>query len=1854
MANFYPKHIVLLCFFSLPILAFANNKGGPLDPIKLDSTAMMGHCSTSIVIDTNCVTHQISLAAYIDWTWTGVHEPIVAIWSNGLKAHKINVTPPGTWNWDPTGFTCEPYHYYNEVTFDYPFFNDSIEITGPTAICPGDADLELTLNINGYSDFSLFEWTPENPTGQNEPYAIDHAGTYSISVVDGMGCSTSDQIAIVQVPLFIPAITGPFKLCPEGDTSALSIVNPGLYASFEWTEGETTTPLTITEPGTYSVTATDSHGCTGVGSYAVQSGGVDPFSISSSRPMLCPGQIDTLRVEGGFSSYNWSNNVMGITNIVNQAGTYTVTVTNLFGCTGTMSTTVTPLLPPIIQVASTPLCLGDTAVLTTTGGTFPQYNWSSGQTTKSIFAATPGTYSVTVSGVGVCTTSTNMMLDFSPAPIANIVSPASLNCLVKQISLDGSNSSSGLNFSLNWSTQSGHFVSGDSTLNPIVDAPGTYILSIFNDSTGCVTKDTVLLNQDIVPPPADAGPTAALTCVLQNFDIGPVPAPTNPDLLPNWSTSDGNILSGNNTWMPTVNQPGTYFVTIINAFNGCTNIDSVLIGQDIIPPTAQIIPTNLITCTQGTVSLDGSGSSSGPGFTYLWTTANGIIDGPSNVSVSGASSIGLYDLVVTNTANGCTASAAVPVAADVNIPDVGAQPPNVLNCLIFNTIIDATASSSGPTFQYNWTTSNGNIVSGVNTLTPTVNAPGIYTLSLLNSANNCMATLAVTVNQNLTPPIANAGQNAILNCSSNSIMLDGSASSTGTNFVYNWSTLNGNIVSGNGALNPIVDMAGSYVLNVTDQLNGCSSTANVQIINDATAPVALIAAPALLTCTNQQMLIDASASTQIGNLSYVWSGNLLSGQGTLQPTIDQPGVYTLHITNHDNGCTDVATVTVGQDITSPIALAGPNVLINCFNPTGSIGSMSNPSGAGFVLQWTSTGGNFISPTNGATATINQAGDYHLLITNTQNGCIATDDVSVAADFVTPAANAGPTSELTCVLTALALQGSGSLGTNFSYQWTSGPGANISSGANTLAPVVNEPGIYTLLVTNTQNGCTATSQVNITENANGPVASAGTPQTLTCTFTNTTLSAAGSSTGPLFSYNWSTSNGNITSGANTFSPGINAPGTYTVTVTNSSNLCTETASVTILQNIQSPIVNAGVDNQLTCVLTNLPLQAQIVSASSQNIGYQWTTPNGQIIAGGNTASPIIGAPGSYLVTVTDVLNGCTGTDQLLISQDITPPTVIINNPMTLTCAVQQVTLNATASSTGANYTYNWTTPTGNLVSTQNPQQPIVDEKGVYNLLITNATNGCTQSASITVPEDVQLPTVEAGASVGLDCDTQTNTLNGVGSSIGGNFTYTWSTINGQIVSGINTLMPIIGDPGNYVLSILNTQNGCSDIDNVTVTEDLQHPVLAIAPPQILTCVLQSVSLNGSGTSLGNTPDFSWTAAAGGNIVSGGSSLNPTVDAPGNYTLTVLNPGNGCSTSLPVTVTENIQVPSIQVQSAPLLTCTVFQIPLQGIAPAQTNMVWSTINGHIVSGANTPNPMVDAPGIYQLSITSTVNGCTNSAQIAVQQEQNIPTGLVFRLQPPLCNGTPGVLTVDQVNGGVGPFTYSMDGGQTFFTSQAFNALQPGSYDLVIQDANGCEVTQSVVVPSPPIPLVLAPPEFQIELGESQEILANVPGSFPLTLVDTVIWNPMSGLSFQGNSTLQLLNPVAQPFVSTQYTVTILTKEGCKSVARTIVKVDREADIYVPNIIWPDDPDSDNATFLIFARDKSIAIIKKLQVFDRWGSLLFTNQDFRPNDPASGWDGRSRGELVDPGVFVWWTEVELVDGRTLELHGDVTVVR
>ncbi|MBL7829193.1 MAG: hypothetical protein JNJ57_21340, partial [Saprospiraceae bacterium] len=905
--------VILLIFTMMPLALLAGSPGSP-DPVTLptdpdsliNQNQPLGHLECNIHTDTNCVTHMMGLEAWIDYTFTGVSIPVTVPWSTGQTAHKIFVTPPGTWSWDVTGIGCEPVHQNNFITIDGSFFLGPLEIEGPPAICPFEI-VELTVNTNGYDEFVDFDW---NPDGDDlSPYTIQAPGTYTLTVWDAFSCPFTDSYTIPLVPPFVPQITGPIRICPEADTAVLVV--QGTYFGYAWSNGDSGNPLVVTEPGLYEVTATDQYGCTGVGTYGVQSGAVDPFSVTVTSTTLCPGQLDTLRVLGGFSSYVWSNGHNGITNIVNQAGTYTVTVTNIYGCTGTASTTVTPLVPPNVAVSNTPLCPGGMATVAVTNGPFTNYTWSTGQNTSAITITNPGNYSVTVSGGGICATSTNIVVPLAAVPTTVIANPDLLTCTVTTDTLDGSGSSSGSNFPFVWTTLGGNFLADQNTLNPVVNQPGTYILSITNQTTGCITRDTVIVPQNITPPGANAGPPATLNCTFTTLNIGPVPPPGNPNFVPNWTTIGGNIQTGGGTWSPTVNQPGTYILTVTNTLNQCTSTASVLIPQDITDPVANIAPPSLLTCTQGTVTLNNTGSSTGSQFSYQWSTTNGTLNGPVNGPTATAASIGNYVLTVTNTLNGCTSTASTIVDADINIPMVSAIPPNILTCNVTSVLIDASASSSGSTYQYNWTTTGGTIQSGGTTLTPTVTAPGVYTLSLVNTANNCSATLGVTVQQNITPPPVNAGPNNTLNCTAPTLVLDGSASASGPGYSYIWTTTDGTILSGDTTLAPTIGSPGIYTLQVTDLNNGCTATSTTQVLQDNNAPQAIIAPPAILNCITQQVQINASQSTYGNGFICVWGGpSIAQGGTTPTPTITAPGTYCITITNTANGCTDVDCTTV--------------------------------------------------------------------------------------------------------------------------------------------------------------------------------------------------------------------------------------------------------------------------------------------------------------------------------------------------------------------------------------------------------------------------------------------------------------------------------------------------------------------------------------------------------------------------------------------------------------------------------------------------------------------------------------------------------------------------------------------------------------------------------------------------------------------------------------------------------------------------------------------------------------------------------------------------------------------------------
>jgi hypothetical protein len=154
-----------------------------------------------------------------------------------------------------------------------------------------------------------------------------------------------------------------------------------------------------------------------------------------------------------------------------------------------------------------------------------------------------------------------------------------------------------------------------------------------------------------------------------------VPAPSDSTLQPVWTTQGGHFIAGDSTWSPHIDQPGVYLLTVTSSVNQCTSTASINIPLNTIPPLANIAQPGILTCTQNTVTLNSTGSSTGPNFAYSWSTPNGTIAGPSNGASASAASVGTYILTVTNLINGCTTTASANVAADINIPTVSSLTP---------------------------------------------------------------------------------------------------------------------------------------------------------------------------------------------------------------------------------------------------------------------------------------------------------------------------------------------------------------------------------------------------------------------------------------------------------------------------------------------------------------------------------------------------------------------------------------------------------------------------------------------------------------------------------------------------------------------------------------------------------------------------------------------------------------------------------------------------------------------------------------------------------------------------------------------------------------------------------------------------------------------------------------------------------------------------------------------------------------------------------------------------------------------------------------------------------------------------
>ncbi len=282
---------------------------------------------------------------------------------------------------------------------------------------------------------------------------------------------------------------------------------------------------------------------------------------------------------------------------------------------------------------------------------------------------------------------------------------------------------------------------------------------------------------------------------------------------------------------------------------------------------------------------------------------------------------------------------------------------------------------------------------------------------------------------------------------------------------------------------------------------------------------------------------------------------------------------------------------------------------------------------------------------------------------------------------------------------------------------------------------------------------------------------------------------------------------------------------------------------------------------------------------------------------------------------------------------------------------------------------------------------------------------------------------------------------------------------------------------------------------------------------------------------------------------------------------------------------------------------------------------------------------AAGEYTLTLTDAA-GCRLVAAYRLGQPDPLLPGLAA-IELPLCTGDANGRIAISMEGGLRPYTYSL-GSSAFQPDSLFNGLAAGLHQIVVSDAAGCMASLEVAMADPPPLLVDAGDRQLVILGYEAQLRAQP--NDPEVIYQ---WSPTEGLSCNDCPAPNVL-----PLRNTTYTVLVQDSKGCLALDSVVVVVSPDRPLFVPNAFSPNN-DGRNDVFTAHGGPGLRQIIS-LKVFDRWGSLVFEQQNLGPDPAVVAWDGLIQGQPAPNGAYAYLFEVEFIDGQKRHFYGDVVVLR
>ena len=965
--------------------------------------------------------------------------------------------------------------------------------------CNGGNDASATVTAAGGTPGYSYQWDAATG-GQTTATASNlSAGTYSVTVTDDNGCSTTASVTITEPAVLQASIDLNNNVSCNGgaDGSATASASGGTPAyGYQWSASagsQTTATASNLPAGAHTVTITDANNCSATASIIV----TEPTTLLVSTSLIdnvsCNGGADgsaSASASGGTPPYNyqWSasaGNQTTATATNLPAGTHIISVTDDNGCVATADVTVSE---PAALTATTTLnsnvsCFGlsdGSATVSVTGGT-PAYSylWDNGEVTATAIALAAGNHAVTVTDANGC----------SDIATINISEPTLLTASTSvdnNVSCNGGNDASATvtaaggtpGYSYQWDAAAG----GQTTATASNLSAGTYSVTVTDDN-GCSTTASVTITE---PAVLQASVSLGNNVSCNGGADGSATASASggtPAYGYQWSASAGGQTTATASNLPA----GTHIVTITDA-NNCSATASIIVTE----PTTLLVSTSLIDNVSCNGGADGSASASASGgtppYVYQWSASAG------NQTTATATNLpaGTHIITVTDN-NGCVATADVTVSEPAALAASASLNSNV-SCFGLSDG-SATVSVTGGTPAYSYLWDNGEV-----TATATALAAGNHAVTVTD-ANGCTDIATINISE---PPLLTAttavDNNVSCNGGNDAIAMVTATGGT-SGYSYQWDAAAGNQTTAT-AINL---SAGTYSVTVTDD-NGCSTTASVTI----TEPTVLQASISLNNDVSCNAGTDgsATASGSGGTLPYNYEWGASAGGQTTATAVNLPaGTHLVTITDN-NGCTATASIVVDE----PTVLLANTTLNNDVSCNGGADGSATVSATGGTPPYA-----YIWDNSEVTATAtNLDAGVHVVGVIDANGCTASASVTISEPALLSATtalnndvscNGGSDGNATVTATGGVLP--------YSFLWDNGEvtataiGLNVGIHSVTVTDdnacsvvatvVVDEPTVLTISTSSVDENC-ASSNGSITVVVNGGTPdyqysiNGGTPQT----------------------------------------------------------------------------------------------------------------------------------------------------------------------------------------------------------------------------------------------------------------------------------------------------------------------------------------------------------------------------------------------------------------------------------------------------------------------------------------------------------------------------------------------------------------------------------------------------------------------------------------------------------------------------------------------------------------------------------------------------------------------------------------